>query len=133
MTTHFAASHVRPSLRARARHWVTPLVLMLALTSTAYAADGSFKHEVLMRGQILEADAGALVVCVGEKDGAQVGQVLEVITHRRLTGTHKNAGPRFKRETVGRVRITSLFDEHYAMAEVVEGKPSLHDTVELSR
>jgi hypothetical protein len=122
-----------PLLRGRARRWLGLGVLVLALTGAAHAAEGSFKHEFMMRGQILEADASALVVCVGEKDGAQVGQELEVISHRRITGTSKKAGPRFRRETVGRVRITSLFDDHYATAEVVEGKAALHDTVELIR
>lgn len=122
-----------PSLRGRASRWLGLGALMLALASTAHAEESSFRHEVLMRGQILEADAGALVVCVGEADGAQVGQVLEVVRHKRVSRGPKAAGPRFRREPVGQVRITELFDTHYAQAEVVTGKPKVNDTVELIR
>lgn len=121
------------SLRGRSRRWLGLGVLMLALAGTAHAAEGSFKHEVVMRGQVLEADAGALVVCVGEADGAQVGQVLEVVRHKRVSRSPKAAGPRFRREPVGQVRITELFDTHYAQAQVVSGKPKVNDTVELIR
>lgn len=121
------------SPQVRSRHWLGLGVLMLALTGTVHAAEGSLRHEFLMRGQVIDAEAGALVVCVGDQDGAQIGQELDVISHRRVTGSPKEAGPRFRRETVGRVRITSLFDQHYATAEVVHGRASLHDTVELIR
>jgi hypothetical protein len=121
------------SLRSRARRWLGLGVLVLSMAGNAYAAEGSFKHEFLMRGQIIAAEAGSLVVCIGETDGAEVGQELAVISHQRVTGTPKKAGPRFRRETVGRVRITSMFDDHYAMAEIVDGEASLHDTVELIR
>lgn len=122
-----------PILRGRARRLLTPLALLLALAGTAHAAEGSFRHEVLMRGQILEADAGSLVVCVGKQDGAEVGQVLNVIRHTRATHEHKSLAPSFRREAVGSVRITTLFDEHYATAEVVDGEPKVNDTVELIR
>ena len=36
-----------------------------------------------MRGQVLEKQNETLVVCVGQADGAQVGQVLDVIRHKR--------------------------------------------------
>lgn len=126
---------VSPGRPARPRRWLLPLALILALsTSTsASAAEGSFRHEVLMRGQILDKDNGSLVVCVGEADGAQVGQVLDVVRHTRVSRSPKAAGPRFRREAVGQVRITELFDTHYAQAEVVTGKPKVNDTVELNR
>jgi hypothetical protein len=122
-----------PSFRRRFRRGIGLCVLALALAGTAHAEEAGFRHEYLMRGHILEADAGVLVVCVGATDGAQVGQELDVVSHERVTGTSKRAGPRYRRETVGRVRITSLFDEHYATAEIVEGNASPHDTVELTR
>lgn len=120
-----------PTLRSRARRLLTPLALLLALAGTAHAAEGGFKHEVLMRGQILEAEAGSLVVCVGKQDGAEVGQILTVVRHTRAAHEHKSPAPRFRREAVGSVRITTLFDEHYATAEVVDGEPKVNDTVEL--
>jgi hypothetical protein len=107
------------------------MALLLAMAGSTQAAEGSFRHDVLMRGQILEAEAGSLVVCVGTRDGAEVGQLLDVIRHTRVAHQHKSPAPRFRRETVGSVRITTLFDEHYATAEVVEGEPKVNDTVEL--
>ena len=114
------------------RRLATLVFLLASLAAPAFAAESGFSHEVLMRGHILEVEADELIVCVGEEEGAQVGQELAVIEHRRVIGTGKK-GPRFKRETVGRVRITSLFDGHYATAALVSGEASPHDTVELAR
>lgn len=121
------------SLCSLAGRFLTPMVLLIALSSSTQASEGSFRHDVLMRGQILENEAGTLVVCVGTKDGAEVGQVLNVIRHIRGAHQHKSSTPRFRREAVGSVRITKVFDEHYAIAEVVEGEAQVNDTVELSR
>jgi hypothetical protein len=111
---------------------VAALVLS-ALAGSAAAGEGSFRHGFVMRGQILESEAGSVVLCVGKQDGAAVGQVLDVIRHVRIGSRGKSAGPRFRREEVGAVKITSLVDEHYAMADVVKGAPKVNDTVELER
>ena len=115
--------------RMRTRGWL--LALALACAGTASAEGPGLRHEWIMRGQVLDADASGLVVCVGERDGAAVGQELDVVRHVRVAGGSKKAGPRYKRESVGRVRITGLFDEHYAEATVVTGSPRANDTVEL--
>jgi hypothetical protein len=119
-----------PTLRSRkvAR---LGLLFLAILPAVALAGSPGFKHEFVMRGQVLEAEAGTLVVCVGEQDGAEVGQVLNVVRHVRIGGASKKAGPRYRRESVGRVRIIGLFDGHYADAKVVAGAPKIHDTVEL--
>lgn len=132
MTTDVAPIRL-PFLRGRTCRCLGLGTLLLALASSAQAQESSFRHEVLMRGQILEAHSGALVVCVGEADGAEVGQVLDVVRHQRISRSPKATGPRFRREPVGQVRITELFDTHYAEAEVVTGKPKVNDTVELTR
>lgn len=109
------------------------LVLIVALTvASAAAADTpGLLHRVLMRGQILEKENGTLVVCIGKQDGAQVGQELDVIRHVRTVANPKQHGKRFLRKEVGRVRITSLFDEHYATAELLDGSARVNDSVEL--
>ncbi|WP_066921972.1 hypothetical protein [Steroidobacter denitrificans] len=56
------------------------------------ASEGGFRLNVLMRGQVLEKQDETLVVCVGQVDGAQVGQVLEVIRHKRRA-RHSRGGP----------------------------------------
>jgi hypothetical protein len=58
---------------------------------------------------------------------------LQAFSQRRVTGKDEQPGPRYRREPSGTVRITSLFDEHYATAEIVTGAPGIHDTVELPR
>ena len=119
------------------RRWYAALALAalfaFALPGVASASEGGFRHNVLMRGQVLEKQNETLVVCVGQADGAQVGQVLDVIRHKRRNRGPRDIGPRFRREAVGQVRITGLFDDHYAEAEVISGKPKVNDIVELIR
>lgn len=109
------------------------LAFSFALPGVASASEGGFHHNVLMRGQVLEKDDETLVVCVGQADGAQVGQVLDVIRHKRRSRNSRGGAPRYRRENVGQVRIVELFDSHYAEAEVVSGSPKVNDTVELVR
>ena len=104
--------------------------LTAALATTALAGEDTFRHKYVMRGQVLEVEGNSLVVCVGKNDGAEPGQVLEVVRHVRVH-KHKDSAGQFRRTDIGKVRITSLFDDHYANAEVVEGKPQTSDTVEL--
>jgi len=122
------------ALRNIARRFLAPTVLLMAFAASAQAGETSFRHKYLMRGQILEMDAHTLVVCVGREDGAEVGQVLDVVRHVPVMGANpKDGGPRFRRVDVGSVKVTSLFDDHYATAEVVEGSPKVNDIVELKR
>lgn len=117
----------------RARQLLAALALAGVISGSAMAGETSFKHSFMMRGQVLEAKGGTLVLCVGKQDGAEVGQVLEVVRHVRTSSGSKKANPRYRRDDVGTVKITSLFDEHYAMAVVVKGSPKASDTVELRR
>lgn len=105
--------------------------LLAILPATTLAGDPGFRHEYVMRGQVLEAGGERLVVCVGKRDGVEVGQTLEVVRHVRVPGGPKQVGNRYRRERVGSVRVTGLVDEHYADAQVVEGKVQVNDTVEL--
>ena len=85
-----------------------------------------------MRGQVLTLDSGVATVCIGARDGAAVGQILEVqhITIRPSGNAHGTVT--FMRTDAGRVKITELFDEHYAKAQVVTGNPAVNDVVELT-
>lgn len=125
--------------RTNSYRWFAALALVgalafsFALPGVASASEGGFRHNVLMRGQELEKGDETLVVCVGQADGAQVGQVLDVIRHKRRIRHSRTGGPRYRRENVGQVRIVELFDGHYADAEVISGSPKVNDTVELVR
>ena len=125
---------VKPTQSDQRLRLVLSGILLMALAGgSAWASEGSFRHGFVMRGQILELDARNVVVCVGKQDGAKPGQVLDVVRHVRVGAPGKSAGPQFRRDQVGTVKITSLFDEHYATAEIVKGSPKVNDTVELER
>ena len=132
--THLAHPRARGTYP---RRWHAALALAalfaFALPGVASASEGGFRHNVLMRGQVLEKQNETLVVCVGQADGAQVGQALDVIRHKRRIRHSWTGGPRYRRENVGQVRIVELFDGHYAEAEVISGSPMVNDTVELVR
>jgi hypothetical protein len=90
-------------------------------------------HKYLMRGQVLDVQDNALVVCVGTADGAVVGQELDVVRHVPSTAPSGKAPHFFRRENVGKVRITALVDDHYAQATVISGNIRVNDTVEADR
>jgi hypothetical protein len=106
-----------------------PLVLLVCI-AVAHADETSFRHKYLMRGQVLEVENKSAVVCIGTADGAQVGQEMDVVRHERSQIPPKATGPNFQREKVGTVRISRIFDEHYAEAAVLEGDIRPHDMVE---
>ncbi len=121
----------RPSPRPLSRTLGIALLGVVALSGCA--TNSPARHEYIMRGQVLSIDGDSVEVCVGERDGAEVGQVLDVVRHTKRNQSPKASGPDYRREEIGKVRITSLFDEHYANATVVNGQPVVSDTVELQR
>ncbi len=88
----------------------------------------TFYHGVLMKGSIIEASDSDVYLCIGSKDGAAVGQELDVYKVIRV----RRATPTFKRVFSGRVKITEIIDEHFARATVISGKAEKDDIVELS-
>lgn len=114
-----------------------PRPLLLAASSAlllaACAGTSPAYHRYVMKGQVLSVQDDSLTVCIGTPDGAEVGQELDLVRHVRKHGSPKAAGSGFRLETVGRVRIAMVFDEHYAKAQVLKGRPRVHDLVELDR
>ena len=115
----------------RAKRVVLLPTILLAVSLAGCLPD-SVRHGWVMRGQVLALDNGVATVCIGTSDGAKVGQVLEVqhITPKPSGNSH--ASVTFTRTDAGRVKITELFDEHYARAQVVAGNPAVNDVVELT-
>ena len=58
----------------------------------------------------------------------ELGETTLDVVRKDIKNVHLSVYP-----PTGTVRITALRDDHYAVAEVVDGKPGLHDTVELVR
>ena len=133
MSMPMLATNVRPRVPRKrfTLGTVMGLALSLALATAANAAD--FTHKYVMRGQVLDVQDNTLVVCIWKEDGAQVGQVLNVVRHQRGPHKHKSATPNFVRKGTGKVRITSIIDDHYAEATVVDGNVKINDSVELVR
>jgi hypothetical protein len=86
-------------------------------------------HGFIMKGSIIEASNSDIYLCIGSKDGASVGQELDVyqIITTKPTPTF------FHRVHTGKVKITEIIDEHFAKATVISGKAEKNDIVELIR
>jgi len=86
-------------------------------------------HGFFMKGSIIEASNSDLYLCIGSKDGASVGQELDV--YKIFGESTKGSG--FRRVHTGKVKITEIVDEHFAKARVISGKAEKYDIVELPR
>ncbi len=84
-------------------------------------------HGFIMKGSIIESSDSDVYLCIGSKDGAVVGEELDVYKVIRVT----RARGTFKREHTGKVKITEIIDEHFAKATVTAGKAEKNDIVEL--
>ena len=92
------------------------------------ATMGKAYHKYLMKGSIIETEADEVYLCIGSRDGAKVGQELDVykiITISKAMST-------FQRELTGKVKITEIVDEHFAKAKVISGTAKKNDIVELT-
>lgn len=100
---------------------------MIALPSVSNAQ--GLWHRI-MRGTIVANDNGAITVCVGRSDGAKIGQEL-LVTRVTNTGIGVKGSTAWRLQNIGRIRLTEVFDEHFAQATVISGSPSKNDLVEL--
>lgn len=91
-------------------------------------ASGGLYHGNMMRGSVVSATGSEGVICIGSKDGATVGQILN-----SYKGNWQNEGKtaRYARTPVGSVKITEIIDEHFAKVTAVSGKIEMGTIVEL--
>jgi len=99
----------------------TVVIFLIVSCATVY-------HGYLMKGSLIEASDSEVYLCIGSKDGATVGQELDVY---KIIKTNSKVTP-FKRVLTGRVKITGIVDEHFAKATVISGKAEKYDIVELT-
>lgn len=118
---------------SRVRRCATAIALLISLSLAGCASTSPTYHKILMQGQVLSVDGSSIVVCLGEQDGAQVGQELPVVRHIHRPAASKAPGSGFQRKLVGTARIDTVFDAHYARAQVLTGDPQVNDMVELER
>lgn len=117
------------------RFYLIAVLSSVLLAISACSSMQSARHEYLMRGQVVEISGSDAVVCIGSKDGAQVGQELTAykLVSRNSGGSPKNSALRWERVKVGSVRIEQVIDEHFATARVIDGNVAANNIVELSR
>jgi predicted small secreted protein len=90
-------------------------------------------HKYMMKGQILEVNDGVAYLCIGSAEGAKAGQEFSVYRYLKLPHTGaKQAGPSYKRETVGSVKINQVVDEHFAKASILGGDIRVNDVAEVA-
>jgi len=104
-----------------------PLILVTSLLFLMFSC-ATVYHSFIMKGSIIKASGSEVYLCIGSKDGASVGQELDVY---EIIETKPTPTP-FRRVIVGRVKITEIVDEHFAKATVIAGKADKNDIVELT-
>ncbi len=125
MVLNWGAERMNRKINAKSRIFLilaASVILLMFSCATVY-------HGYLMKGSIVEASNSEAYLCIGSKDGAAVGQELDVYKVIRVT----RARPTFRREYTGKVKITEIIDEHFAKATVISGKVEKNDIVELVR
>jgi len=111
---------------------LTAITLVILSTLAACSSIQSARHEYLMRGQVVAIAGNEAVVCVGSRDGAQADQEFTAykLVERSVGGPARTT-PQWQRVKVGTVRLTEVFDEHFAKAMVVNGSVEVNDLIEL--
>jgi hypothetical protein len=109
--------------------FITLCIIVVCITGCATLETA--RHKYIMRGQILEASADGVYLCMGSADGAEVGQELKV--YRIVKVPPIKTIPNYKREETGTVKITEIVDEHFAKAKILTGEARENYIVELHR
>ncbi len=109
-------------------HKIRPLILCLMVLVFAAPALAGGCNWYTTKGSVLESSGDEINLCVGTKDGAAVGQELDVykIVH------DANSWWGLSKEYAGKIKITGVLDEHSAKATVISGKADVDSIVELS-
>jgi hypothetical protein len=109
------------------------LLAILVVIMAGCATMESAGHKYLMKGQILDVADNAAYLCIGSKDGAEVGQEYGVYKFVRAVNPNPKyaAQPYFRREKAGKIKITEIVDEHMAKATVTAGVVKANDFAEL--
>jgi hypothetical protein len=92
-------------------------------------------HKYIMRGSILMTSGNEAYLCIGGRDGAQVGQKFDV--YRMISegvvqpGKGGVSGITFRKEKTGTIRIARIVNEHFAWAEIIRGTAQKNYVAEL--
>ena len=84
-----------------------------------------------MKGSIIALEDSSVYICIGSRDGAKVGQELDVYNIGAKPMVYKGS-PSFERKHTGKIRIIEVLDEHFARAILVSGKAEIAYILELT-
>lgn len=96
------------------------LLLIAVLMISTYATAQTGLHSNLMKGSIIEMQDYNIYICIGSRDGAKVGQELDIYVGAKPM-IYKGP-PSFERKHMGNIRIVETLDEHFARAILISGK-----------
>ena len=107
------------------------ILAVMLLTVSCAAISENIYHGYYMKGSIIETYDSEVYLCIGKKDGAAVGQELDV--KRYWYSRNPKTGQKGKGgfEYTGKVRIVEVLDEHFAKAVIISGKAEKNSIVEL--
>jgi hypothetical protein len=125
---------VRETMKMKRKLFFNALLVFLVVALAACSKMESARHEHMMKGQILEVTDNSAYLCIGSKDGAEVGDQFTVYKFTREENPDPKyaSHPQYKREQVGKIRITAIVDEHMAKAIILSGevKPNYFAEIE---
>lgn len=107
--------------------------ITLLLTAASGANAQKIGHTWFMRGQVVNVDQDGVVICTGSRQGAQVGQTLNVMRGEMVQTQGAKAGISYRVRNVGSVKVEAIVDEHFARASIVKGDVKKSDMVTLER
>jgi hypothetical protein len=107
-----------------------PLLLLLLLAGCATMHSAG--HRFTMKGQVLEVSGDSAYLCIGSRDGAQIGQEYTVYRFVEVPHRYARPGARYsnKKEEAGKIKITEITDEHRAKAKILSGEVEVEYFVE---
>jgi hypothetical protein len=108
-------------------------LVFLAVALAGCSRMESERHKLVMKGQILDVIGDSAYLCIGSKDGAEVGDQFTVYKFMRTVNPYSDYAeqPYYKREVAGRIKIIEIFDEHMAKAIILVGEVKPHYFAEL--
>jgi len=107
---------------------IAGIICILILFSAHCTTTESMRHRYTMKGQVVSVGENEIYLCVGTRDGAEIGQDLKA--YRIVRRDYIGQIYIFVRKPVGLVKIIEVLDEHFARAQVISGKVEKEDTVE---
>ena len=124
------------------RRGVPLTVGMVVLVSLALMTIGCSANHETMRGSVVMAFERQAHICIGSKDGLQVGDLVAIYRVNQVLSLKEAVVPdrsrgyrptmRYEKVMVGTARVSEILSEHYAAIQLIEGELLANDIVEKS-